>query len=103
MSTAQTPATRHASWNEADAVPSSSSRHESTGHLRWSDLAEGDRVHHFDYGAGTVDAAGPLFLYITWDNPKEHLNHHTALIARHLARLDESAGRRCIAASRACE
>jgi len=52
---------------------------------RW-DLKKGDRVNHFDYGSGTIDSFGPVWLYVTWDNPDEHLNHHTAAIARHLTR-----------------
>ncbi|MFC9694254.1 hypothetical protein ACFTSF_37265 [Kribbella sp. NPDC056951] len=54
--------------------------------LRWCDLTSGQRVHHFEYGAGTVDSSGPDWIYITWDNPDEHLNHHTAAIVRHLTR-----------------
>jgi hypothetical protein len=54
--------------------------------LRWCDLTAGQRIHHFDYGAGTVDSSGPDWIYITWDNPDEHLNHHTAAIVRYLTR-----------------
>jgi hypothetical protein len=52
--------------------------------LTWRDLKKGDRITHFDYGCGTVDSSGPLWICIVWDNPDEHLNHHTAAIARHL-------------------
>ncbi|TDD55053.1 hypothetical protein E1263_26525 [Kribbella antibiotica] len=54
--------------------------------LRWCDLTAGQRVHHFDYGAGTAESSGPDWIYITWDNPNEHLNHHTAAIVRYLTR-----------------
>lgn len=54
--------------------------------LCWTDLAKGDRIHHFDYGNGTIDATGPLFLFITWDDPNVGLNHHTAAMAAHLLR-----------------
>jgi hypothetical protein len=54
--------------------------------LHWWQLRRGDRVSHFDYGTGTVDGSGPLWIWITWDNPAEHLNHHTAGIVRHLKR-----------------
>jgi hypothetical protein len=54
--------------------------------LRWCDLTAGQRVHHFDYGPGTVARSGPDWVYINWDNPDEHLNHHTAAIVRHLTR-----------------
>jgi hypothetical protein len=59
------------------------------GPIHWSDLTKGDRIHHFDYGAGTVHASTPVWLFITWDNPNEHLTHHSALLARYLSRLEE--------------
>lgn len=55
--------------------------------LRWNDFSRGDRVHHFDYGEGTIDGASPLWLHITWDNPDERLSVHTAEMARFLSRL----------------
>ena len=60
--------------------------------LTWRDLNKGDRVSHLDYGTGVVDSSGPHWIYITWDNPDEHLNHHTAAIARHLTALDRQVG-----------
>lgn len=69
------------------ASPKGSSRQPPIDDVHWSDLAKGDRIHHFDYGDGTVQAAGPLWLLITWDNPDEHLNHHSPLMARYLTRL----------------
>lgn len=56
--------------------------------LHWSDLKKGDRVRHFDYGFGTVHDSGPLWVFITWDNPDEHLSHHTAAISRYLELVD---------------
>jgi hypothetical protein len=55
-----------------------------TDGLRWWELKSGDRVRHFEYGAGTVDGAGPLWVYITWDDPHELLRFHTAAIVRYL-------------------
>lgn len=55
--------------------------------LNWSDLQRGDRVYHFDYGIGTIDCAGPLWLLITWDDPNEYLDHHSSGMARHMTRL----------------
>ncbi|WP_328524973.1 hypothetical protein [Kribbella sp. NBC_00359] len=55
-----------------------------TDELRWWTLKKGDRVTHFEYGAGTVDGSGPLWIYITWDNPDEELHHHTAGVASYL-------------------
>jgi hypothetical protein len=60
---------------------------DSPDELHWWELREGDRVSHFEYGAGTVDGSGPLWICITWDNPEEHLNHHAVGIVRHLERL----------------
>lgn len=54
--------------------------------LKWWDLRPGDRVEHFDYGTGTVDDSGPVWIYITWDDPNEPFCHHTAAIARYLTR-----------------
>ncbi|MEV4267738.1 hypothetical protein [Kribbella sp. NPDC049584] len=55
--------------------------------LRWTDLKRGDRIRHFDYGIGTVDAAGPVWLLITWDDPTVEWDYHTSEIARHLERV----------------
>jgi len=52
--------------------------------LHWWELRKGDRVRHFEYGSGTIDGSGPLWVYITWDNPDEHLSHHTAGIVCYL-------------------
>ncbi|MGW6281985.1 hypothetical protein [Kribbella sp. NPDC055071] len=52
--------------------------------LKWWQLKQGDRVSHFDYGVGTVDGAGPVWVCITWDNPDEHVNCHTVEIVRYL-------------------
>lgn len=54
--------------------------------VTWRDLERGDRVSHFDYGEGVVDCSGPVWIYITWDDPDEQLNHHTAAIAQYLTR-----------------
>lgn len=54
--------------------------------LHWSELNKGDRVRHFEYGVGTVDAASGLFVYITWDDPEVGLNHHAASIVQYLTR-----------------
>ncbi|NIK61302.1 hypothetical protein [Kribbella shirazensis] len=60
--------------------------------MQWSDLRHGDRVHHFEYGAGTVNSAGPLWLLITWDDPAEHVDYHwSGEIDRHLTRLTPQA------------
>lgn len=59
--------------------------------LTWNDLKRGDRVSHFDYGVGTVDASGPLWILITWDNPDERVNTHTAAISRWLTVLQPAA------------
>lgn len=53
----------------------------------WRDLKKGDRVSHFDYGDGTVDASGPAWIYITWDDPAERVRHHDKLIAQYLTRI----------------
>ncbi|GAB2562637.1 hypothetical protein [Kribbella endophytica] len=56
--------------------------------LCWTDLSKGDRIHHFDYGNGTIDAAGPLYLFITWDDPNIAFNHHAAAIVSYLTKLE---------------
>ncbi|GAA1710964.1 hypothetical protein GCM10009745_68770 [Kribbella yunnanensis] len=54
----------------------------------WTILAKGDRVEHFDYGVGTVDYSGPLFIGITWDHPEGvSVRPHHSLIAAFLSRL----------------
>lgn len=56
--------------------------------MQWSDLKHGDRVHHFEYGSGTVNSAGPLWLLITWDDPSEYVDYHwSGEIDRHLTPL----------------
>ncbi|WP_344151991.1 hypothetical protein [Kribbella yunnanensis] len=67
--------------------------------LTWWQLRPGDRVKHFEYGAGTVDGSGPVWIYVTWDNPDEPFSHHTAAIARYLTRCGVSADGRAEANS----
>lgn len=59
--------------------------------MQWTDLKHGDRVHHRDYGAGTVHSAGPLWLLITWDTPNGYDYHWSDGLTRHLTRLEPSA------------
>ena len=61
--------------------------------LTWRDLKKGDRVSHFDYGEGLVDGSGPVWIYITWDDPEELLSHHTAAFAQHLTLSQSTSGR----------
>ncbi|MEU4291108.1 hypothetical protein AB0E63_23030 [Kribbella sp. NPDC026596] len=56
--------------------------------LTWRDLEKDDRVDHFEYGTGTVESSGPLWICIAWDDPRERLNHHTAAIAPYLKLLN---------------
>ncbi|MEU4196781.1 hypothetical protein AB0E69_33090 [Kribbella sp. NPDC026611] len=60
--------------------------------LQWWQLQAGDRVRHFEYGAGTVDGSGPVWVCITWDNPAEELTFHTSAIVPHLRLEPPSAG-----------
>ena len=55
--------------------------------LHWTDLKRGDRIRHFDYGRGTIDAAGPVWLLITWDDPAVEWDFHTSEIAKYLERV----------------
>lgn len=65
----------------------SSVRHPPVLQVTWANLTRGDRARHFDYGTGTVDGSGLLWILITWDNPDERLNWHTAEIAPYLTRI----------------
>lgn len=56
--------------------------------MQWTDLKHGDRVHHREYGAGTVHSAGPVWLLITWDKPNGYNFHWSAGLAQHLTRLE---------------
>jgi hypothetical protein len=57
--------------------------------MEWSDLTRGDRVEHFEYGSGTVDFSGPIFVGITWDDPRWYrIRDHDVRIVPHLARID---------------
>lgn len=58
--------------------------------MDWGELKPGDRVHHFDYGAGTVRSSGPVLLLIDWDMPNGYDYHWTSAIARHLTRHEDS-------------
>ncbi|MEV6273381.1 hypothetical protein AB0L64_39865 [Kribbella sp. NPDC051936] len=60
---------------------------ERAGTLAWSELRRGDRVHHADYGSGTVDAAGPIWLLISWDDPNQHHDDYASELAPRLTRL----------------
>lgn len=57
------------------------------GGLDWRDLKPGERVAHFDYGAGTVDSVSELHIWITWDDSGEQLHHRTTEFVPHLNRL----------------
>ncbi|HEY3558883.1 MAG TPA: hypothetical protein VGL05_15535 [Kribbella sp.] len=71
--------------------------------MDWNDLKHGDRVRHFEYGAGTVHSSGPIWLFITWDRPNGYYYHWTTAIARYLTRLTPTeAARPQDAASDAC-
>ncbi|MFK4084479.1 hypothetical protein ACI2LF_10255 [Kribbella sp. NPDC020789] len=63
--------------------------------LDWQDLKEGDRVQHFDYGSGTVRAAGMPGIRITWDDPSSARatadGIHSREFASFLRRLDPDA------------
>ncbi|MDX3006540.1 hypothetical protein PWY87_32990 [Kribbella solani] len=59
------------------------------GHaLSPDDLNKGDRIHHFDYGDGTIHTVTACWLHITWDNPAETLDYHSLGMARFLVRLE---------------
>lgn len=53
----------------------------------WRDLKKGDRVAHFDYGAGTVDGVSELYVWIRWDDSGEQLHHRTQEFVPFLNRL----------------
>jgi hypothetical protein len=57
------------------------------GALEWTDLKRDDRVHHFEYGNGTVHSPGPGYMYITWDRRSSPFGVHTTAMARFLTPL----------------
>ncbi|WP_344231480.1 hypothetical protein [Kribbella hippodromi] len=50
------------------------------------DLNPGDRVHHFEYGDGSVDSIG-MWLCMIWDDQDLPYDYHSIGLVRYLSRI----------------
>lgn len=63
-------------------------RHLPVFEVTWSDLKHGDRIEHFEYGSGTVNGSGPIWIDITWDDVAlRALSSHSSAITKYLRRI----------------